>query len=234
MNFKVRKIAIFLVFLLAGSINMHGASAKPKVKYKEPVVMSIIHAIPPAFGADKVDIYSNGTLVFNDATPGTMKTFSLESGSQQISIYPDGVLPTSDTASVLSFRPVYLNKGMNVTFVAHLNSLDKPTLSLFKNMNTEPGNKRAWLTVRHVAAAGAVDVRTDSIALFRTLTSGYERKISLRFGSYPVKVVLAGTSTNALPPTTAQIKDNKNLVVYVWGSAAKNNLQYLIQEVATK
>lgn len=234
MKRAITKVLIASLVLATGATVTANASPKPKVKYKDPIQMTVIHAIPAGFGADKVDVYSNDMLVINDATPGAVKSFTLEPGTQRIAIYADGVTPSSETASVLSFRPVYLSKGMNVSFVAHLNATEKPVLSLFRNMNTEPGKKREWLTVRHVAAAPAVDVRTDSVVLIRSLTSAMERKLSLRIGTYPVSVVLAGTTTPALPATSVTIKDEKNLIVYVWGAASKGNLQYLIQEVVTK
>jgi hypothetical protein len=129
---------------------------------------------------------------------------------------------------------MYLPKSANVSFVAHLNASNKPALSLFKNMNTEPGSKRSWLTVRHVAAAPTVDVRANSKLLFRSLSNTEERKISLPFGTYPVDVVLAGTTTVAIPSTNLVIKDNINYVVYAWGSANKSNLQFLVQEVVPR
>ncbi|MEY3325899.1 MAG: hypothetical protein RL694_786, partial [Actinomycetota bacterium] len=229
--FKTAQVTILAVVLSSGSAT---AAPKPKNKPSTPVVVTVVHAIPTGFGADKVDVYANGALLLNDAVPGAMKSFSIEPGSQQIAIYADGVVPTSGTASVLSFRPVYLAQGINASFVAHLDSAGKATLSLFKNMNTEPGKKRSWLTVRHVAAAPAVDIATDSVTLFRSLTNGNERKVSLRYGSYPTEVRLAGTTSVAIPKANITIKDNVNMVVYAWGSASKGNLGYLIQEVATK
>jgi hypothetical protein len=127
-----------------------------------------------------------------------------------------------------------LPKYSNVTFIAHLDASNKPVLSLFKNMNTEPGGKRSWLTVRHVAGAPAVDVRANSKVLFKSLTNGGERKVSLRFGTYPVDVVLAGTSTVAIPSANVMIKDNINTIVYAWGAASKGNLQYFVQELTPK
>jgi hypothetical protein len=231
-----RKVVIATVLVLFVGIfgGVANADAKPKRKSDDNATFTIIHAIPASFGADKVDIYSNGQLILDNATPGSSKSFSVTSGTQQISIYPDGVLPTSETATILSYRPMYLPKSSNVSFVAHLNANNKPTLSLFKNMNTEPGSKRSWLTVRHIAAAPTVDVRANAKLLFRSISNTEERKISLRFGTYPVDVVLAGTSTVAIPSTNLVIKDNVNYVVYAWGSASKSNLQFLVQEVLLK
>lgn len=232
-NTVTKVLLVSLAITSVASISAH-ASPKPKVKVNNSAVLTVIHAIPAGFGADKVDVYSNDALVVNDATPGATKSFTLEPGTQRVAIYADGVVPSSTTSSLLSFRPIYLSHGTNVSFVAHLNANEQPVLTLFKNKNTEPGKKREWLTVRHVAAAPAVDVKSNSLVLFRALMSGMERKRALPLGSYPVNVVLSGTSTSALPSTNVVIKDGKNLIVYVWGSASKNNLQYFTQEVDTK
>lgn len=210
------------------------ADSKKKDKSDDNAIFTIIHAIPATFGADKVDIYSNGKLILDNATPGSSKSFSVAPGLQQISIFPDRVTPTSETATILSYRSMYLPKHSNVSFVAHLRADNKPMLSLFKNMNTEPGSKRSWLTVRHVAAAPTVDVRADSKLLFRSLSNSEERKIALRFGTYPVDVVLTRTSTVAIPTANLVIKDDINYIVYAWGSASKNNLQFLVQEVVPR
>ncbi len=232
-----RRIAsVTTLALLSVLLSSNGALAtpKPKTKGNDLAIMTVIHAIPISFGADKVDIYSNGNLVIDNAIPGGVKSFTLEPGIQQVSIYPDGIVPTSQTVPLLSYRPIYLARNTNVTYVAHLNNLEKPVLNLFKNMNTEPGKKRSWITVRHVAGAPTVDVRASSKVLFRSLANGSERKLSLTFGTYPVDVVLAGTSTVAIPGANVMIKDDVNTVVYAWGSATKGNLQFLIQEVTTK
>ena len=232
-----RRIAsVTTLALLSVLLSSNGALAtpKPKTKGNDLAIMTVIHAIPISFGADKVDIYSNGNLVIDNAIPGGVKSFTLEPGIQQVSIYPDGIVPTSQTVPLLSYRPIYFARNTNVTYVAHLNNLEKPVLNLFKNMNTEPGKKRSWITVRHVAGAPTVDVRASSKVLFRSLANGSERKLSLTFGTYPVDVVLAGTSTVAIPGANVMIKDDVNTVVYAWGSATKGNLQFLIQEVTTK
>jgi hypothetical protein len=232
-----RRVGIALVFALltvSGSGPLYADSKPKKKKVEQTTTFTVIHAIPATFGADKVDIYSNNKLIIDNAVPGASKSFTVDPGSQQIAIYADGVLPTSETASVLSYRPIYLPKYSNVTFIAHLDASNKPVLSLFKNMNTEPGGKRSWLTVRHVAGAPAVDVRANSKVLFRNLLNGGERKVSLRFGTYPVDVVLAGTSTVAIPSANVVIKDNINTIVYAWGAASKANLQYFVQELTPK
>ena len=234
MQRRIASVAILAVLSALMATSASQAAPKPKVKVNGTAILTVIHAIPATFGADKVDVYSNNQLVLDNAVPGAMKTFTLEPGNQQVAIYADGVLPTSTTAPLLTYRKVYLARGTNVTFVAHLDAMEKPALSLFKNMTTEPGKKRSWLTVRHVAGAPAVDVRASSVVIFKSLLSGFERKTSLRLGTYPADVVLAGTTTVAIPSTNVIIKEKVNTIVYAWGSASKGNLAFMVQEVATR
>ena len=138
-------IAVIAALLTASATGPLYADSKPKKKIDQSTFFTVIHAIPATFGADKVDVYANNKLIIDNAVPGASKSFTVEAGTQQISIYADGVLPTSDTASLLSYRAIYLPKYTNVTFIAHLDAANKPVLSLFKNMNTEPGSKRSWL-----------------------------------------------------------------------------------------
>jgi hypothetical protein len=229
---KVGIVVITALLAVLGSGPLY-ADSKPK-KIEQSTVFTIIHAIPASFGADKVDVYANNKLIIDNAVPGATKSFSVAPGTQQISIYADGVLPTSDTPSVLSYRAMYLSKYSNVTFIAHLDAANKPMLSMFKNMNTEPGSKRSWLTVRHVAAAPAVDIRANGKVIFPRLLNGFERKVSLRYGTYPVDVVLADTSTVVIPSANLTIKQGVNTIVYAWGSASKGNLQYFVQELNTR
>lgn len=230
----INKAVVVSIFLMALTAISTQAAPKPKFKPTDTAVLTVLHAIPASFGADKVDVYSNDELILNDATPGAIKSFTVTEGSRKIDIYPDGVQPSSTTTPLLSYRAIYLSRHVDVTYVAHLNESGKPTLSLFRNKNTEPGKKRAWLTVRHVAAAPAVDIKTDSVTIFKSLSSGYERKVSLRFGTYSVSVLIAGTSSAVLPTNNVTIKDNQNQIIYLWGAASNSSLQYLSQKIETK
>ena len=57
-------------------------------------------------------------------------------------------------------------QGANATVVAHLDADGNPTLTLFVNDTSAPLPARRSLTVRHTAAAPAVDVRADGDVLF--------------------------------------------------------------------
>jgi hypothetical protein len=79
-----------------------------------------------------------------------------------------------------------------------------------------------------------VDIRANGKVIFPRLLNGFERKVSLRYGTYPVDVVLADTSTVVIPSANLTIKQGVNTIVYAWGSASKGNLQYFVQELNTR
>lgn len=226
---KIKSPIVLLVLALT-----FGWIGSANAKTQENARVTVIHAIPLGFGADNVDVYANGSLLINGAVPGAMQTFTVPKGNQKIDIYPHGTVPSSSTTPLLSYKKVYLSHNYDVTFVAHLTEDSKPKLSLFKNMTTSAGKKRGWLTVRHLAAAPAVDVRANGAVTLKNLFNSNERKKSFAINSYSVDVVLAGTTTVAIPAATITLKNDVNTIVYAWGSAAKGNLQFKVQEVPLK
>lgn len=232
---KFRSIISFLA-VIALSFPGHGAySASPKAKSTDKVNYSFLHAIPLGNGADKVDVYSNNKLLLDNAIPGQLSRFTVDRGTIQIKVYADGITPASSTPALLISKEIYLVNGADVTFVAQLNQSAKPELNIYKNMITAPGKKRSWLTIRHVAAAPAVDIRTDGKVAFSSVSNSVERKSSLAIKTYSVDAVLPDTHTTiVIPAATITLKSDVNTVVYAWGSAAQNNLKFAIQEIPVR
>ena len=217
--------------ILALSLGWIGVA---NAKTDEKATMTIFHAIPLGFGADNVDIYANKVLRINGAAPGAIQTFTVDRGTEEIDFYAHGVVPSPTTKPILSYKKVFLSHNYDVTFVAHLDKDSKPTISYFKNMTTQAGSKRSWLTVRHLAAAPEVDVRENATVLFKNLANGNERKKSFAINTYSLDAVLAGTTTVAVPASSVTLKKNVNTILYIWGSAAKGNIQVKAQEIETK
>ena len=232
---KSTKKRFATILVVAGLVQgVQGAYAKPKAKASTTVTYSIIHAIPAGFGADIVDVYANDTLVFDNASPGTLKSVTTARGNLTLKIYANGVVPGPTTTPILAAPPIYLASGSQISFVAHLTETEKPILSTFRNMVTQAGTKKSWLTVRHIAAAPAVDVRINGATTFFSIPNGIERKRSLTFGNYSVDAVLPKSTTVVVGPANVTLQKNVNTVLYVWGAKSKNNLAVLKQEITTK
>jgi hypothetical protein len=79
---------------------------------------------------------------------------------------------------------------------------------------------KARLTVRHTAAAPAVDVRAGGQPVFTGLSNPNEKKGDVAAGTVSADVVLAGTDTVAIGPADLELAEGTNTVVYAWGNSS--------------
>jgi hypothetical protein len=190
--------------------------------------VSVLHAVPGL----TVDVYANGEELIPDFTPGTLTDpLTLPEGSYELAVYADGDTPdTADPA--IEANGVEVPGGANATVVAHLDADGNPTLSLFANDTAPipPGDAR--LTVRHTAAAPAVDVRADGQPLFRDLANPGESSADVPAGTYAAGVALAGTEDVVIGPADLDLAEGTHTVVYAWGSAGDDNLALAVQTIS--
>jgi hypothetical protein len=222
-----------LLTLIAGA-EFASAKAKPKPLPTDDFIYTVIHAIPSGYGADVVDIYADTTMIIDNATPGTIKSFTTSHNNLTIRIYANGVVPSGTTSPILSSSVLMPSRGTTLSFVAHLNEIEQPRLSTYKDVVTRAGIKRSWLTVRHVAAAPAVQFRINGSPTFIPITNTVERKRSLPFGLYTLGATYPETSTIVTAATPFEMKAKTNEVIYLWGAKSKSNLGFLRQEIMTK
>lgn len=193
----------------------------------ESATVSVLHAVPGL----TVDVYANGDELIPDFTPGTLSDpLTVPAGSYDLQVFADGDDPaTADPA--IEANDVNVPAGANATVVAHLDADDSPQLTPFVNdtSTTAPGEAR--LTVRHTAAAPAVDVRADGEVLFGDVVNPQEGTADVGAGTYSADVVLAGTTDVAIGPADLDLTEGTNTIVYAWGSAADDNLQLATQTI---
>jgi hypothetical protein len=193
----------------------------------EDATVSVLHGVPGL----TVDVYANGEELIPDFAPGTLTDpLRLPAGTYDLQVYADGEGPGNGEPAIEA-AGVEVPGGANATVVAHLDAEGQPTLSLFANDTsaTEPGQAR--LTVRHTAAAPAVDVRADGSALVEGLANPDEAVAEVPAGTYSADVVLAGTEDVAIGPADVTLDEGTNTVVYAWGSAEDGNLDLAVQVI---
>ena len=134
-------------------------------------------------------------------------------------------------AAVIEANDVTVPAGANITVVAHLGADGTPTLTPFVNDTANVAAGTARLTVRHTAAAPAVDVRAGGTVAFAGLTNPKEAKADLPAGTIAADVVLAGTETVAIGPADVSLAEGTSTIVYAWGSATDCNLQLAVQTI---
>ncbi|BFO16369.1 DUF4397 domain-containing protein [Streptomyces sp. KM77-8] len=186
-------------------------------------MVSVFHGIPGM----TVDVYANGDKLLSDFKPGTVTApQSLDAGTYDIQIFKAGQGPDGTPALE---KQVKVPEGGNATVAAHLSADGKPELTAYTNNVSEVDAGKARLTVRHVAAAPAVDVRAGGQPVFTDLTNPGEDTAAVDAGTVKADVVLAGTNTVAIGPADLNLKEGTSNVVYAWGSAKDKNLALATQ-----
>ncbi|MDJ0338118.1 DUF4397 domain-containing protein [Cryobacterium sp. PH31-O1] len=194
-----------------------------------PASVSVLHAIPGVV----VDVYVDDTKVIDDFEPGTLtKTFRIPAGSYSLAITAADALDAS--APVIGPVALTVASGLNYTAVAHLSEAGAPTAALFTNDTSAPGDGQGRLTVRHVAAAPAVDILANGAPAITGLTNPNESVLVLPVGTISAAVAATGTTAALIGPADVDVAANTNTIVYAWGSLADGTLALAVQTVPTK
>ena len=189
-------------------------------------LLSVLHGVPGL----TVDVWVNGKLTLDDFKPGTLAgPLKLDDGSYRIAVTAADA--TSADNPVIGPVKVNLKEGRNYTAVAHLDASGVPTATLFKNNTAASPRGQGKLTVRHVAAAPAVDILAGSTAVIKGLENPRQKVLTLKAGTVSASVAAAGTTAALIGPADVPVTRGKNTIVYAWGSLADGTLGVAVQVV---
>ena len=198
---------------LTGALALVLAGATP-ASAADTATVSILHAVPDT----PVDVYANGEELLADFRPGTLTDpLTLPAGSYDLTVFPAGADPATAQPAI-SAQDVAVPAGADATVVAHLSEAGAPVLTPFVNDVSAVPAGQARVTVRHTAAAPAVDVRAGGTVVAPGLTNPDEATLEVPAGTISADVVLAGTSTVAIGPADLTLAEGTSTVVYAWGS----------------
>ena len=188
--------------------------------------VSILHGVPGA----TVDVYANGNPLLKNFKPGTLTDpQSLPAGSYDLKVVKAG--DGADGDAVIEADNVKVPGGANITVVAHLNEDGDPSLTPFVNDVSKIPAGKARITVRHTAAAPAVDVRAGGDPVFTNLSNPDEKSAEVDAGTVKADVVLKGTEDVVIGPASLNLAEGTSTIVYAWGSAEDDNLKLAVQTV---
>jgi hypothetical protein len=188
--------------------------------------VSILHGVPGA----TVDVYANGKALLKNFKPGTLTDpQSLPAGTYDLKVVKAG--DGADGDAVIEADNVKVPGGANITVVAHLNEDGDPSLTPFVNDVSKIPAGKARITVRHTAAAPAVDVRAGGDPVFTNLSNPDEKSAEVDAGTVKADVVLKGTDDVVIGPASLNLAEGTSTIVYAWGSAEDDNLKLAVQTV---
>lgn len=219
--------AIGAVALAAATSVGVSLAALPTAHAAGPAHVSILHAVPDT----PVDVYANGAALLTNFAPGTLTDpVSLPAGSYDLKVTAVGA--GAGGAAVIEAKGVAVPADANITVVAHLSASGAPQLTPYVNDTSMVPAGKARLTVRHDAAAPAVDVRAGGMPVFTDLANPGEKSAVVAAGPVSADVVLAGSSTVVIGPADLTLKEGTSTIVYAWGSADKKNLKLAVQTIS--
>ncbi|QSB14125.1 DUF4397 domain-containing protein [Natronosporangium hydrolyticum] len=203
-----------------------GLALASPAQAQETSQVSVVHGIP---GQD-VDVYVDGDALLEGFAPGEIAgPLDLPAGAYDIVITAPGGDP--DSEAILEVDGAEVPGGANLSLVAHLSEDGEPTLTPFANDVSEVAAGDARLTVRHTAAAPAVDVRAGGEPVFTDLTNPNEDGADLPAGTVDADVVLAGTEDVVLGPADLDLAEGTATIVYAIGSAEDDTLDLVVQTI---
>jgi hypothetical protein len=224
----------FAGILAAGSIGVASQTADA-IQRSKTATVTVLHAIPTDVGT--VDVYADQRKLAANLAPGQLRTMQIPAGEYDIAVVPTGDAPSS-LSILLDMSGARIAAGADVTIAAHLDGRGKPELTAFTNKTRTVGMGMGRLTVRHLADAPRVDVRTRGSIMFDAVANGAEAETGLRAGSYTLRISESGKRSPLMTRTTAKIRNEagrsdmgNNVIVYVWGAAGDGRLRTAIQEV---
>ena len=219
--------ALATVAVAAGASVGVALAAPLSAQAADTAMVSILHAVPNT----PVDVCANGKALLTNFQPGTLTDpQSLPAGSYDLKL--TAANSGCGAAAVLEAKGVNVPAGANITVVAHLSESGSPQLTPYVNdVSAVPAGK-ARLTVRHDAAAPAVDVRAGGTPVVANLTNPNGKSLVTNAGTVSADVVLAGTGTVVIGPADVTLKEGTSTIVYAWGSANDKNLKLAVQTIS--
>jgi hypothetical protein len=199
----------------------------PAAQAADDAQVSVLHGVPGAV----VDVYANGKALLTDFKPGTLTDpVALPAGDYDLKVVAAG--DGANGKPIIEADGVGVPAGANITVVAHLSASGKPVLTPYVNDTSPIAAGQARLTVRHDAAAPAVDVRAGGDPVFTDLVNPKEASADLPAGTVSADVTLAGTDKVVIGPADLDLAEGVHTIVYAWGSAQDDNLKLAVQTIS--
>lgn len=212
--------------LLATAALPMAASAAPSVPGS--ALLSVVHGVP----GTTVDVWVDGALTLDDFAPGTVAgPLTLPPKTYSVAITASDATSATDSP-IIGPADLPLEADKNYSAVAHFAADGEPTATLFTNDISKTAAGEGRLTVRHTAAAPAVDVVAGGAAVVSNLVNPNEAIVNLGATTVSASVTATGTTTPALiGPADVPIVEGQNTIVYAYGSAEDSTLALAVQTI---
>ncbi|MFW5653020.1 MAG: DUF4397 domain-containing protein [Planctomycetota bacterium] len=175
-----------------------------------------------------------GDLLLEDFLPETFTDpLRLGVGEIDLDITAPNVDPSVET---IVSTTLDINPAVSTTIIAHLLADGTPIATSFANNNEELNAFQGRLTVRHVAAAGPVDIDLFNASGNRVLgtatnvENGDEGEVDLGARQYQIAISPAGGDP-ILGPVRFPLRNGRNVIIYAIGSPTEGTFTAIGEEL---
>jgi hypothetical protein len=212
--------------LLAGLAAVAAVAIAPgAANAQDAATITLLHGIPGA----TVDVAVGGSVLLPGFEPGDTQDLSAFAGQTIEDL--EVRLAGTDTVVIGPIAEFPVPDSGNWTVVAHLDADGNPTVTPFENTTAMTADGEGRLTVRHTAAAPAVDLVVGDARPVENAANGASADLELPAGEI-AGAQLAPTGADPIVDVpTVDLAAGTNLIVYAVGSLADDTFTFYTQEI---
>jgi hypothetical protein len=213
-------LSVLLVALFAAPASSQGGAT-----------IMLLHGIPGV----PVDVYVGDEVAIEGFEPAAMQDLSAFAGAtlEDVAVVPAG---GERADAVIEVPSLSVPGSGNWTVVAHLDGDGNPALTPFENDTSQIAAGEGRVTVRHAAAAPAVDIVVGDDRPFTGLANGDEASADLPAGPLPAEIAAAGgdvlASAADILGQTPSLAEGANTILYAVGSLDDDTFDLYVQAIS--
>lgn len=192
---------------------------------QDAATVTLLHGIPGA----TVDIAVDGEVLLPGFEPGTTQDLSAFAG-QTLTNLEVRAAGTEDVVIGPVAEFAVPAEG-NWTVVAHLDADGNPTVTPFENNVDPTAEGQGRLTVRHTAAAPAVDLVVGDTRPIENAANGASAELELPAGEIAGAQLAPTGGDPIVDVPTVTLNAGSNLIVYAVGSLEGDTFTFYTQEL---
>lgn len=191
---------------------------------QEAATVTLLHGIPGA----TVDVAVDGEVLLPGFEPGATQDISAFAGTTLTGVE----VRAAGTEDVV-IGPVDLDvpASGNWTVMAHLDADGNPTVTPFENNTAPTADGEGRLTVRHTAAAPAVDLVVGEDRPIEGAENGASAELALPAGEIAGAQLAPAGGDPIVDVPTVNLEAGTNLIVYAVGSLEGETFTFYTQQI---
>ncbi len=187
--------------------------------------ITLLHGIPGV----PVDVAVDGEVLLADFEPGATQDITAFAGQTLTNL--EVRLANTEDVAIGPVAEFAVPATGNWTVIAHLDAEGTPTVTPFENNTAMTADSQGRLTVRHAAAAPAVDLVVGDARPIENAANGASAELDLPAGEIAgAQIAPTGGDPIADVPTV-DLPAGSNLIVYAVGSLADETFTFYTQEI---